>query len=228
MLETLLKNYKLERWRPVSIETVRKSIAFSSKYSVISDIAYNLQYLQYIDKQLKELQLTTVLKKMLYKNYVITGISIVESIFYNLLKSKNRIPIDCWRTKSTYISNEIGNDDNRTRTVVDLQEKVESYEKNVSFEFLISKIKKEKILKNDSGFYTLDLLRTKRNKIHINKSIGPNDTDYNKFNNLDYLFLRAYLSIILGDNAITYDDKRGYLEVVFKNALQDFLNEFNN
>lgn len=50
------------------------------------NLAYNLQYLEYLQQTIRELSLSTVLVKQTYKSYIIVGTGILESILFHLVK----------------------------------------------------------------------------------------------------------------------------------------------
>lgn len=54
---------------------------------LLRNISYNLQYLEFIEKELNELEPSTVLTKMLQKTYVVTAASIIEGILMNIIIS---------------------------------------------------------------------------------------------------------------------------------------------
>lgn len=58
-----------------------------------SNFAYNMQYIEYLEKQLSELTLSDVLLTILYKSYIITAMGIVEVLFVNLLKKNKKMGI---------------------------------------------------------------------------------------------------------------------------------------
>jgi len=77
------------RWYPIAVDTFRDYLykydldenLYPDHNSLYSNIAYNLQYLQYLRKTLNELNLTTVIKKITIKNFILTSGSIVEGMF---------------------------------------------------------------------------------------------------------------------------------------------------
>lgn len=86
--DTLLKEKNLsyeERWAPTTVEQflalIKKGILKDMDESLCKNIIYNLQYLEYIDYQLSELKLHSVITKMLFKSFIVTSVSIVEAIF---------------------------------------------------------------------------------------------------------------------------------------------------
>lgn len=89
---TLLENWcRGKRWYPQRIETYECALklrgTIKNKTLIRKNFAYNMQYIEYIEKQLTELNLSSVLEKMLYKSFIITGMGIIESLFLNLLKA---------------------------------------------------------------------------------------------------------------------------------------------
>lgn len=119
-METLLiTNSCKNRWYPISIQSIKTylKLDFSVEGSepLQSNLAYNLQYIQYIEKQLSDLNLSSVLYTMLYKSYIISGMGIVEGLFTNLLKSKNAWRKTNWESNGKMISNEMKMNDKIVR-----------------------------------------------------------------------------------------------------------------
>ena len=75
-----------------------------------------MQYLQYIEKQLGELELSSVIITMLYKNYIITGMGIVEMLFTYILKTTNNWNTTDWIETQTFKSNPTTLDENQFKT----------------------------------------------------------------------------------------------------------------
>ena len=59
------------------------------------NIAYNLQYLEYLELQLKDLNVSSVIRTMLFKNFIIVAASIIEIAFYHLAKTNGKIKLRC-------------------------------------------------------------------------------------------------------------------------------------
>lgn len=216
---TLLNDSKEDKWTPLSIDTIRNAISLPMNYSIEKNIAYNIQYLQFISKQLNELRLTSVLKKMLYKTYIITGMAVLEAIFYCALKEKGYLAKESWKTEKKYISNEIGPDDNRTRIVSEVQKKYEPEEVRQNLDSLINKVKSKKIF--STKIITSDLLenyRELRNKIHIYICNDTSESDYNSFKEIDYVVMKVILKKFIYDDVVTKKDKRKDLDIIFGNA----------
>src|SRR6266513_783405 len=83
-----------KRWYPIPISKldhffspfIKKSTNVSNGYAVRKNVCYALQYMEYHAECLKQLSLSGVLLTMTYKQFVITGIGVVEGILYYLIR----------------------------------------------------------------------------------------------------------------------------------------------
>lgn len=121
---TLLKNAKnvdgtgittTQRWSP----SIRKNdFTFSremvSKLSsqrndeIKSNFFYNFQYLEFLKLQVLELVLTPVLKAMIKKSYIITGVSIIELCFTVYLENLGHDPKESFYSKIKEVKDDNG------------------------------------------------------------------------------------------------------------------------
>ncbi len=89
-------DYK-NRWYPASVNDYKNAIKVDGTSEDIkrlrSNFAYSMQYIQYIEQQLTDLNLTHVITTMLYKSYIITAMSIIEALFVNFLMCKSEFYI---------------------------------------------------------------------------------------------------------------------------------------
>ena len=81
-----------ERWHPShSIDAYKAAFILNGTYeeteALRKNLAYSMQYLEYLEKQLAELTLHSVVEKMVIKTYVITATSVIEGIFTNIVKT---------------------------------------------------------------------------------------------------------------------------------------------
>ena len=145
-MQSLLINSQEPKWYPRSIDSYRNSIIVSTDFheykSCKSNFAYNMQYIEYIEKQLKELRLTDVLKKMLYKSYILTGMSIIELLFSCYLKGAKLWPTSDWKDISKATTNEMTYDGQRIKLETTIYRKVDKYPKQINLDSMI------KILEN--------------------------------------------------------------------------------
>ena len=79
------------RWKPLTITYIedyfKNGMLKNMSTNLRKNIAYNYQYLEYLSYQLQELELNAAIKNSIYKNYVIISSSIIEAIFFWLIKS---------------------------------------------------------------------------------------------------------------------------------------------
>lgn len=95
--ETLIKGNapksRDHKWYPTSVEDYRNSLKIEPDtdfhIALRCYLSYNLQYLEFLQKELDELEISAVLESMIIKNYVITGMSILEGIFAYIIKEND-------------------------------------------------------------------------------------------------------------------------------------------
>lgn len=82
--ETLIesKHYKTaERWYPTSVDHYRLAFkidtSIENSRALKSNLAYSMQYLEFLEKEMAELKLSDVIYIMLVKTYVVIGISLL-------------------------------------------------------------------------------------------------------------------------------------------------------
>src|SRR5690606_5903978 len=139
-------------WLPNSIEwyenqvrrLIKKTSAVPNHYKIKKNICYNLQYLEYLDKTLEQLNLTTVLQRATWKTYIITAISIIEAIlFYLVKKNETKLTNDWVRIDEQVTSPKQLINGKQTRFVVIIEEKKpEKIGKNIKFSQLLKKVEK--------------------------------------------------------------------------------------
>lgn len=189
--ETLIKsnNFKSEdRWYPISVDSFRNGfIAMRGDadgyHPLVDNLAYNLQFIQFIEKAIDELEVSSVIYTMLVKNYVITGIGIIEGVFSYIIKTNG-----WWKTKDEEV---VLNSCAQQKTAegvtlvirTEISKKVDPFMDKMSFDEMISCLKRHHAaLKVDHLLYPqLDRIRDLRNRVHLQKGENPKDTDYNAF-----------------------------------------------
>lgn len=188
-METLLKSRKIksnERWYPRMLEDYKNNlkidITIKDGSLIKRNIAYNLQYLEYLEKQLKELELSTVLYKMICKSYIIVGMGIIEGLFINLLKSKKLWNMNEWESVKVIKTNENELYGKKVKVQTEIFEKVNAYEMQMNLDSMLKRIESKKLLKIDhSNFPVIKKLRSLRNKVHLQLGEHHSDNDYNNF-----------------------------------------------
>lgn len=167
---------------------MRKSIKIDTDIenatALHNNIAYNLQYIEFLEKEFKELHLSSDIYTMVVKNYLITSMSILEGLFTNIIKSNG-----WWKT--SYLESLEYTQANETNFSVDkyiikteILKKCDPYMIQMNLDDLIKILDKHhSALEVDHLVYpALRRLKNLRNKIHLQKSDGNTDHDYNAFN----------------------------------------------
>lgn len=211
-IESLLeKNANVSKWYPIPVEYYRQDIGqgiFSKlDYHSKSNIAYNLQYLEYIELQLKELRVSSVIMAMLYKNFIVVAASIIEIVFYHLAKINGKIKLryekQVYRQDIKKPSNIIGLVEADKYTLYGYEILNTGIEDVTKFEQLISIVRDNKLLKDIDLTINknyLKILRKLRNKIHLTTASASSETDYNEFYYIDYLKAKVFLFKVLTDS----------------------------
>ncbi len=216
-METLLKSKKIksnERWYPIPIETYKNylKIDFTVKdgHLIQRNIAYNLQYLEYLEKQLEELELSSVLYVMTCKSYIVIGMGIIEGLLTNLLKSKKLWNMTEWESIKVIKSNEN-----------------ELYKKNIKLQTeIFEKVESKNLLKIEhSNFPVIKKLRTLRNRVHLQLGEHHSDNDYNNFGYEEKEMMGRILYTILTTEEfcsnIKYCKNYEFLKVNFRNEISN-------
>lgn len=133
--ETLIKGKapksRDHKWYPTSINDYRKAFKIDTSTSenkaLLNNICCNMQYLELLEKELSELELSAVLRSLTIKNYIITSMSILEGLFTNIVKINglwNKIDKKAISEANT---NEIDYDDKRILIRNTIIEKIPKY-----------------------------------------------------------------------------------------------------
>lgn len=205
-----LKNENGSDWSPVLIQNLSSVIKIpmtrrNNAYTTSKNIAYSLQYIQYLQKQLDSICLTDVLNKMVCKNYIITAMSIIEAIFAYLVKKTNNWKMSEWKSiHKNKLENqkEVDIGSKTLKIVTEVFEKVEPYDIEVQFDAIIDKIKSKKLIVFESNefFDIIKKFKALRNKIHLH--ITQDTTDYKLFDKPLQIKMKYILQSILKNRAV--------------------------
>lgn len=196
-----------ERWYPQAVEHYKNAIKVSGDNDdarrLKSNFAYSMQYIEYIEKQLRELNLSNVIVTMLYKSYIITSMSIIEALFVNLLHHTGYWNTAIWEEFSAFGSNPKVIDGVNTKIETHLFRQVPEYDMRMDLDSMIKKVEKKHLLSIDhNAFPALKILRELRNRVHLQIGNGPCDHDYNCFGNEEIQMMRRILYTILTSSEI--------------------------
>ena len=198
-----------DRWYPNSISQLENYLGTLIKPNEYFDkskctgirknIAYNLQYLEFLDRVIKDINLSEVLTTQNFKTFLIIGSSIIESIFYYIVVSNGYRKTTDLLEVENYESKEYSIESKKFRNKTKIYLKVdELINVEMTFDQMSKKVENKKLLGNSFGFYSkINPLRQLRNKIHIHASDNSMDTDWYNFNRKEYTLIREVLCEIL-------------------------------
>lgn len=190
LLKNDIKKGWTNTWYPIPVDCYAKAFKIDplfDKHGTLSrNLTYSMQYLEFLEKIFAELEVSSVLDAMLIKTYVITGMSVLEGIFANLIWKNN-----LWRKESKHKLKGYGKSIalqkyEGEQIIVDIQVfKKDSSQPvdEIKLAELIQILENHTdILNIDSSLYAvLTRLRKLRNKVHLQNSDNIKDHDYNAF-----------------------------------------------
>lgn len=213
-IESLLKSNDVDstRWYPTRISVyeneLRQGILTNMDTSFRSNIAYSLQYLEFLERQLAELKLSSVIDSLVIKSYIITSAAIIEIVFYHIAKVNNKIKKNFWKQGKLQDIKNITSKDGKIQKISQMiQTKLdEPIIEPPTFKTLISIVRDNKLLNEvnvNAWNRYFKSLRKLRNKVHLTSAIKGFETDYWSFTRVDYLRAKYVLYMILTDSAIS-------------------------
>lgn len=203
-----------QRWGPSSVSHIEGALSCGSfkgmSKSLRKNITYSFQYIQYIQLQLDELNLHSVIYTQLCKSYVIISMGIIEGIFYHLLKSAGKYKKEEWEELTTVKTNEFNDNGIIKKHIVSTYQKLTTpKEGKMDFENMIQKIRSCNLIKLSQEAYPyIKDLKEIRNKVHLHISKDDNDTDYHKLSHVEYYLARHVLYKVL-TNEVFDPEKQG-------------------
>lgn len=198
---------KTEYWLPTGIPDIINSFNFDYKEMLKKNLAYNIQYLQYLSKNIDEEKTTSVLYMMRYKTFIVTSMSVIEAIFIILLNERNLIPVVEWKD-GTHHHKDI---DDNTIEVSFKRKRVSPQKKKIKFDESIHLMESNEVLKSTDPMYSvIRVLQDLRNRLHLDKADQLMDSDYNSFGEGTYKITKLILYNILNNEIVSRDNK--YLE----------------
>jgi len=169
------KSLSEKRWYPYDISIY---VEFLNNYiddlhkDLRKNIAYNMQYLEYLHQTYEELSLSSVITTQNHKSFIIFSVSIIECILYYWLVSSGYEITKEW---NQFHSQTIPK--GKMRATIIFESKPE-----MNLEAMIETAKKKNLFETDNTLYDdLHELRQLRNKTHM---YNPKDqeTDWHVFN----------------------------------------------
>lgn len=219
-MSELCKKCSEEReWVPTLIDKLKKGLKSIVYYegnerivAMGKNICYNLQYIQYLEKTLREIHMTSVIEKQTCKTYIITCVGIIEALFYYLIVKNGLINTCEWSVVKTVKSSLFKLDNNEYKTETSyLKRNLNVEEMDPTLDSMIKKVEKRNLTTLDhSIFPKLKNHRHLRNRIHLQCVLHAQDTDYNVFSKQDCYEIREILYLLLTSDEIcpTVENKK--------------------
>lgn len=222
-IESLLKSNDVDssRWYPSAIPAYEKELRHGVLHNMYSsfrsNIAYSLQYLEFLERQLAELKLSSVIESLVIKNYIITSAAIMEIVFYHIAKERGKLKKRQWAQGKLQDVRHLPPQDGKVQKISQMiQTKLDvPVIDTPTFETLISIVRDNQLLNEvdikawNRYFKTL---RKLRNKVHLTCAIRGIETDYWSFTRVDYLRAKYVLYMILTDSVIGDDSQEILLQ----------------
>ena len=164
---------------------------------------------------------------MLYKNYIITAMSILEGLFSNILKSRNLWSTEEYEQIGEFKSNPKNINafgDEQFLVVTRLMKKSNCKKADMTLDSMIKKLdKRHEILGIDNDIYpALNRMRELRNKVHLQSSNNPYDHDYNAFNYKEFIEIRTIIfNIFTSDKVVNDPTVFSFLGTEIKSGPED-------
>lgn len=226
-------------WYPTSVanlddllvKAIKRGTGFVNVYALRRNIAYNLQYLEFLDRCLSDIKLSTVLTTQTHKIFIIVGCSVMESLLAYLLIKSGNYKMTQWELECVMPGQEKNVNEKRTRIDCYVYKKLTTKKREeMSFDVMIRKAESKKILGSDHSIYAkLQYLRGLRNKVHLHVIDEPTDTDWNAFQPRHLCAMAQVLhSVFTGPIFRPSQQERGYFDYLVKymNQQLDSLDDF--
>jgi hypothetical protein len=230
MTELIKKDEEGSGWYPIPIgrlEALLENAIYTGRgyqhaYALRKNIAYNLQYIQFQDRILQDIKLSSVLYTQTVKTVVLVGCGVIESILHFMLIVNNAHSTTEWSEKVTFKGNQKKIDGHYVKIDTVMYDKLESPQlKHMTFDALIKSAKSNNILGSGQSIYQkLEGLRTLRNKVHLQVINEPRDTDWNSFNGTHLSDICKVLYAILTSSIFTPStDQKAYFSYLRRNFI---------
>lgn len=194
-------------WSPNRIDTLRNFLhraieqdnVLAHRQAFVSNIAYHLQYLEFLNHQLIETKLHSVIKTQIQKTFVVTGMSIIEAILWYVLRKNGFQPTTEWRELRKLSDRQFEDGESKllVRTTI-LKKQDKPIDVEIKLDSMIKKIESKKMLGEDHQVYrNLNYLKNLRNRVHIHAVQHDRDTDWYSFGEHEIKLMKTVLLSVL-------------------------------
>jgi len=204
----------IDEWRAFLRRGIPSDNVLNHRNAFVSNIGYNLQYLEFLNYQIKEVELHATVYSQTLKSFVISGMGIIEAIMWYLLKKNDLNRREDWEKVAELTSQAFNEEGSSYRVVNYIQKKLETpVELEMPLHWMLKRVEKKKLLGIKSQAYKdLNYLRNLRNKVHIHVVQHDTDTDWNAFNNNELKLTKKALHGVL--NSELFSPKETHIKML--------------
>lgn len=191
MVELTKRDEDAGTWYPVPVHKLEdylgKLIEQGNGYTHVNllrkDLAYNLQYLQFQDRLIQDIKLSSVLYTQSIKTIVLVSCSLLESLTHFLLIKLGHYSSTEWKEKVTISGNQKKLDGQYVRIDTTIYEKLTKRQlKHMTLDAMLKCAKSKRVFGTNSEFYDkLNNLRILRNRVHLQVVDDRQGTDWTSF-----------------------------------------------
>lgn len=204
-------------WSPNPIDLIRAFLrkgipdddVLAHNRAFISNIAYNLQYLEFLNHLLTDKQLHVTVRTQSQKSFVIGCMSIIEAILWYVLRKNRMHKIEEWEEIKEFQTPSFRNGDDEfciKNTI--LKKRNEPIEREMTLDSMIKKVESKKLLGIEHQVYRdLNYLRKLRNRVHIHAVQHDRDTDWYSFNDQEVKLSKKVLFSVLSSDFFEPEEK---------------------
>lgn len=202
----------------------------SYSHAYVRNIAYNLQYLEFLSHTLDEEDLHATVRTLSQKTFVITGMSVVEAVLWYVLKKAGQQRREEWEEVQELNTQEFHQDGGVYRLINRICRKLpDPIDAEMPLDAMIKRVESKKLLGIDLQVYKdLNYLRRLRNRVHIHAVQHDKDTDWWNFNDREVKLMKRVLHSVLCsqlfDPLPQHTAMLGYLTVA--ESIEDLASEF--
>lgn len=179
----------------------------------VTNIAYNFQYLEFLNHLLTENQLHVIVRQQTQKTFVITGMSIIEAILWYVLRKAGMQKMENWDEIQKLETPSFMNGASKHRIINTIIKKRDKpVEVEMSLDAMIKKVESKKLLGLSHEVYgKLKHLRKLRNRVHIHTVAFDHDTDWYKFSDKEVRLMKKVLHSVLSSELFKPEKEHKYL-----------------
>jgi hypothetical protein len=168
-------------------KVIKGYTGFKYVYALRRNIAYGLQYLEFLERCIRDLKMSGVTLALTYKAFILYGCGIIEALLHYLLIKRNLYSKIEWKESFRAKGNPKTFGDKLIRIDCHIFEKMSSPElEEISFNKMLDKAESNRLFGNDRSLYgRLNFLRILRNKVHLYLIDSNTDHDFNRFGESD-------------------------------------------